>query len=179
MDKPIIKRAFSQPSAWTFKLPAVKELVERYIGDGKGWADPFAGKARYAEFTNDLDPELDTTHHLEAAEFAKQLPSELNGVLFDPPYSYRQISEHYRHLKKKATALDTSYNFYHRVMIELIPKIRVGGHVLSFGWNSAGFGAKHGFEVIEVLMLWHGMHRNDTICTVELRTGFVQPKETT
>ena len=67
----------------------------------------------------------------------------------------------------KATQKDTSYNFYRRAMNAIIPKIKIGGYAISFGWNSNGFGKKYGFEKIEILLVAHGMCHNDTIVTVE------------
>lgn len=163
----VLDRAFATASHWTFQMKPVKQLLARYISDGKGWADPYAGTARLAQFTNDLNPKQDTTHHLEAVDFAQVLPNGLNGVLFDPPYSYRQITEHYREYGRKASAKDTSYNFYRRVQVALAPKIRLGGLAISFGWNSNGFGIGLGFEKLEILLIAHGLHHNDTICVVE------------
>jgi hypothetical protein len=163
----VIHRVFARASQWTFEIKPVRELLQRYVGDGRGWADPYAGKSRLAEWTNDLNPNQQTTHHLEAADFADELPANLNGVLYDPPYSYRQITEHYREYGRTATAKDTSYNFYRRAQIKLAPKIRTGGIVISFGWNSNGFGVGLGFVKREILLIAHGLHHNDTICTVE------------
>lgn len=160
-------RFFATASHATFTIKPVRLFVERYVGDGKGWADPFAGFNSPAQYTNDLNPEAPTQKHVEAKDFVKFVPKRLNGVLFDPPFSYRQISEHYRHLKKKATALDTSYNFYRRVMIAFAPRVKVGGIVLSFGWNTNGFGKGLGFETVEVVVVQHGLHHNDTLCTAE------------
>ena len=39
-----INRAWSMPSRWTFTIPPIAELLARYVGDGKGWIDPFAGE---------------------------------------------------------------------------------------------------------------------------------------
>ena len=136
-----ITREFARASHWTFKIRPVAALLARYVPPGgAGWADPFAGTARLAEFTNDLDPRQATTHHLDAVEFAAQLPNGLQGVLFDPPYSYRQITEHYRAFGRRATAKDTSYNFYRRVQLELAKRMAPGSLAISFGWNSNGFG---------------------------------------
>jgi len=77
------------------------------------------------------------------------------------------VSEHYRMVGRKATSLDTSYNFYHRVMKVLAPKIRRGGYAISFGWNSNGFPKTLGFEKVEVLLVAHAGHHNDTIVTVD------------
>jgi hypothetical protein len=163
----IINRVFATASAHTFTIKPIKELLKRYITSPAGWADPFSGYNSPAEYTNDHNPERPTKYHLEAREFAAIVPMELNGVLFDPPYSYRQVSDHYKVLGKKATQLDTSYNFYARVLDPLGLKLKSGGIAISFGWNTNGFGKKRGFELIEILIVAHGLHHNDTLVTVE------------
>ena len=74
------------PSHHTFKIKPIAELVNRYVGDGIGWIDPFAGENSPAEFTNDMNPEKPAKFHLHAKEFAAQLGGIYKGVLFDPPY---------------------------------------------------------------------------------------------
>ena len=164
----IINRKFALASHATFTIPPIKDLLKKY-NVGIGWVDPFAGYNSPAEWTNDLDDNAPTKAHLEADKFCMELGVflPLKGVLFDPPYSYRQISEHYKAFKKKATALDTSYNFYGRVMDAITPKMPLKSLAISFGWNSNGFGKKRGFEIEEILLVAHGLHHNDTICTVE------------
>ena len=51
-----ISRARAAPSAWTFTIKPIRELVDRYVGNGTGWIDPFAGNNSPAEFTNDQHP---------------------------------------------------------------------------------------------------------------------------
>lgn len=77
------------PNKWTFKIPPITDLIKRYVKTGIGWIDPFAGMNSPAEFTNDLNPEMPTKYHLEAYKFCKNLTGRYNGILFDPPYSYR------------------------------------------------------------------------------------------
>lgn len=48
--------------------------------------------------------------------------------------------------------------------------VKIGGKVITFGWNSGGIGYKYGFEKQRVLLVPHGGWHNDTICTVELKT---------
>jgi len=163
-------RIAAQASKWTFSIGPIKELIDRYVGNGIGWVDPFAGMNSPAEFTNDHNPDCKASYHMEAADFCKMLvpePPGFAGVLFDPPYSYRQVSEHYKVLGKKATPLDTSTQFYSRVMNPICDKIRPGGYAISCGWNSNGFGKHRGFELIEVLLVAHGTHHNDTVVVVE------------
>lgn len=163
----LFNRKFARANHWTFKIKPIGELLERYVGDGKGWVDPFAGTSRVAEITNDMDKKHDTTYNLDAQDFVKKIKGNINGVLFDPPYSYRQISEHYKEVGKKAGYKDTSYNFYRRIIDPLSRKVKLGGYAISLGWNSNGFCKKNGFEIVEILLVAHGLHHNDTIVTVE------------
>ena len=166
-----IDRAWAMPSAWTFTIKPIANLLqdEGAVGLMKQgvWVDPFAGMNSPADITNDLNPKANAQYHLDAIDFAIQLDGMYDGVLFDPPYSYRQISEHYREAGIKASSLDTSSNFYNRVMNALADKIKKGGKAISFGWCSNGFGKNRGFEIVRILLVAHGGHHNDTICTVE------------
>ena len=47
--------------------------------------------------------------------------------------------------------------------------VNIGGKVICFGWNSGGIGQNYGFEMTRVLLVPHGSHHNDTICTVEVK----------
>jgi len=86
-----ISRIWAMPNKWTFTVKPIKKLVDRYVGDGKGWIDPFAGMNSPAEITNDLNPNLNTIYHLDAKDFLKSLSGSLfNGAIFDPPYSPTQ-----------------------------------------------------------------------------------------
>jgi hypothetical protein len=164
----IVTRHTAPPNRWTFTIRPIQELLGRYVGDGIGWVDPFAGLHSPAELTNDLNPAMPTTYHLFADAFCAQVcTGPYSGVLFDPPYSYRQISECYKGFGIKPTALDTSNRFYNKVMNAICDKIMPGGYAISCGWNSNGFGSNRGFAVAEILLVAHGQHHNDTIVTVE------------
>lgn len=98
-------RVWAMPSPWTFSIFPISQLLKKYVGDGKGWIDPFAGKNSPAEIRNDHNPEREAEYHMEAIDFVNVLTGRYNGILFDPPYSFRQISEHYRSLGMKASQL--------------------------------------------------------------------------
>jgi len=154
------------PDKWTFRIKPISQLVRRYVGDGKGWIDPFAGENSPAEITNDLNPERPTTYHLHAKDFALQLEGKYAGVLFDPPYSLRQTKECYESIGYGMSQEDTQ-TFPNNVKDVCASKIQTGGLAICFGWNSGGFGHNLGFELIEVLLVPHGGHHYDTIVTVE------------
>ena len=165
-----LSRHFARASHWTFTIKPIKALLGEYVGFGKGWIDPYAGKNSPAEITNDINQDMPSDYHMDAREFCKMLSGNYVGVLFDPPYSYRQVKEHYEAAGVKPDQYDTSYNFYSRVMNAISPKIQPGGLAISFGWNSNGFGKKRGFEIIEIMLVAHGLHHNDTIVTVERKS---------
>jgi len=163
----LINRKWAMPNKWTFTIYPIKKILENYVGDGKGWIDPFAGKNSPAEITNDLNPKMPTKFHLKALDFAKQLGGEYKGVLFDPPYSGRQVKECYNDLKIDVQRDDTNSFFYWSVKREIAKKIELLGYAISFGWNSNGFGKKLGFKIVEILLIPHGSNHNDTIVTIE------------
>jgi hypothetical protein len=162
----IINRKWAMPSQHTFLIKPISELVKRYVVDGKGWIDPFAGENSPAEITNDLNFKKPTMYHLHAKKFASILPAKYKGVLFDPPYSLRQVKECYDKIGVKLFQEDTQ-RFPQNVKEIIAAKIISDGIAITFGWNSQGFGNNLGFELIEILLVPHGRGHNDTIVTVE------------
>ena len=137
----------------------------------KIWIDPFSGFNSPAHITNDLNPETPTQYHLDAEEFVVRIDG-FDCVLFDPPYSPRQISESYKSFGLEVT-MKTTQNalLYARVRNAIVLKQPYGGISISFGWNSTGFGKSRGYEKIEVMLVNHGAAHNDTIVVVERKIG--------
>ena len=162
-----ITRQWAMPSMHTFTIKPIGELVARYVGDGKGWIDPFAGENSPAEITNDLNPAKPAKYHLHALDFAKMLEGEFEGCLFDPPYSLRQVKECYDQIGCSDFLANDTTHFPYDIKREIAKKIKPNGIVICFGWCSTGFGRKLGFEMIEILLVAHGGWHNDTIVTVE------------
>jgi hypothetical protein len=153
-------RVWSMPDKWTFKIKPISMLIKKYVGDGEGWIDPFAGENSPAELTNDLNPERPTKYHLHAKDFAKTIEGKFKGCLFDPPYSLRQTKECYEGIGYSMTQEDTQ-EFPNNIKRLIAPKIETGGYVICFGWNSGGFGKSLGFKMVEVLLVPHGGHHYD------------------
>lgn len=161
-----IVREWAMPSKHTFLIKPIDKIIKKYVGEGTGWIDPFAGENSPAEITNDMNPNKPAKYHLHAKDFSAQLEGQFNGVLFDPPYSLRQVKECYDEIGVKLFQED-SQRFPQNVKEVIAPKIKSGGLAISFGWNSQGFGKNLGFEIIEILLVAHGRSHNDTICVVE------------
>ena len=155
------------PSMQTFTIEPIRQLICRYVGDGKGWIDPFAGENSPAEITNDLNPEKPAKYHMHALDFAKMLDGTYNGCLFDPPYSLTQVKECYASIGCEDFMSQDASHFPYDIKREIAKRIKPDGIVICCGWNSGGFGKKLGFEMIEILLVPHGRTHNDTIVTVE------------
>lgn len=162
----VIQREWAMPNKHTFKIKPIAKLINKYVGDGINWVDPFAGENSPAEVTNDLNPNKPTMFHRHAKEFSQIIAGDYDGVLFDPPYSLRQVKECYNEIGIELLKED-SQMFPHNIKQALAPKIKNGGIAITFGWNSQGFGKSLGFEIIEILIVNHGRGHNDTIVTVE------------
>ena len=163
-----ISRCWSMPNKWTFTIKPIAELVARYVGDGKGWIDPFAGKNSPAEITNDLDPTIPSQTHLDALSCLRQIHGNYNGCIFDPPYSITQAKECYNwYGAGKLGISPTSMKYWASVKDEMGRLIKYNGIAICCGWSSMGLGKMRGFEMIEILLVSHGGNHYDTIVTVE------------
>ena len=172
-----IKRVWEMPNCKTFSMNCIKDFIcnnIKHLNEGIV-LDPFANehsisnhisyKLKY--ISNDIDKEYDTDFHMDALDFLKQYKdNSIDVVLFDPPYSTRQVSECYTKIGKIVTSLDTSNNFWTRIKSEIQRIVKVDGIVFSFGWNSNGIGEDY-FDKEQILMVAHGGNHNDTICVLE------------
>lgn len=165
----IINRVWAMPSRWTFTIKPIAELLARYVGDGKGWIDPFAGMTSPAEFTNDLNPDMPTGWHLPADKFCALMNDrQFKGILFDPPYSLGQVKQCYESYGLVFSQAEAQmYNA--KLKRHLARLIEQGGCAICCGWNSLGLGKTKGFRIVEILLVPHGRDHNDTIVTVETK----------
>lgn len=93
----IINRIWQMPNKNTFKIKPILDLIHKYAY-GK-IIDPFANNNELATITNDLDTQYNTNYHMDALDFLKMFNDDsVDTVLYDPPYSVRQVSECYKKL---------------------------------------------------------------------------------
>ena len=156
------------PNKNTFDIKCISKLIDKYNNINLLSIDPFANKNKIAKITNDLDKSYNTDFNLDALDFLKQIKSNtIDLVLFDPPYSPRQVSEVYKKLNKSVNWETTQSSFWSKLKNEIFRITKNNAIVISFGWNSNGIGKKRDFEIIEILIVAHGGSHNDTICVVE------------
>lgn len=165
------------PSAHTFTIRPIAELLceEGASGLMKSgiWCDPFCGLNSPADETNDLNPGIPVKYHLPALEFLKKWPdSSFDGVLYDPPYSPRQVKECYDNIDIEGwdKKWDGRSTFWSSTLDECSRILKPGGKLICFGWSSMGAGKSRGFEMTRILLVPHGSRKNDTIITVEQKS---------
>jgi hypothetical protein len=164
----IISKKWSMPNSETFSIKPIRELIDRYKKDGMVIVDPFARNSDIGTITNDLDPETKAMYHKDATDFLRGLSDNIaDMVLYDPPYSARQVSESYKRLGGAVDMQTTQSSYWARQKNEIARITKKGGVVITCAWNSGGIGAGLGFEQQEILLVAHGGWHNDTIVTVE------------
>ena len=168
-----LSRVWDMPNSDTFDVPSIGGFVKKYLMKSQISVDCFSRNKRWTTYTNDLNPNTAAEYHMDAEAFLKMLAAQgvrCDLAILDPPYSPRQISECYQEAGIKCGMKETqNAALYSRVKNALAEVLTDDAIVLSFGWNSAGMGQKHGFEIIEGLLVCHGSAHNDTICLAERR----------
>lgn len=163
------------PNHLTFEMKPVKDLLSSLNVESKKsnyglTIDPFANrKHSYADITNDINPKNNTHFNLCASDFLDKFRDKtVSCVLFDPPYSLRQLKECYDDIGASLTQKHTQ-TFFSDIKDKIANIIEPGGLVISFGWSSVGMGKNRGFIKEKIILLTHGGMHNDTIITVERR----------
>lgn len=170
-----INRTWEMPNSITFSIQNIKNLILKYANEGMVVIDPFAngGNIRYSllkstYISNDLNEKYNTDYHMEALDFLKMQPSDFADlILYDPPYSPRQVKEVYEGVGIELFAENTQMSYWSKQKDEIARILKIGGICISFGWNSNGIGKGRGFEIQEILLVAHGGSKNDTICVVD------------
>ena len=143
-----IERVWAMHNHKTFDIKPIKKLISDELGSS--YTDVFPHP-----------------YDRDALEMMKELESNsVKNLAFDPVYSLRQLKEMYNNKGNSLTQHETKY-YWKDLREEIARVIKINGKVISFGWNSIGIGKTRGFDITRILLVCHGGHHNDTICTVE------------
>ena len=160
-----IERSWGQPNRHTFLIAPIKKILAEELTEGT-WLDPFSGFNSPATITNDINPEAPAMFHEDALVWLKGQSSEgVDGILYDPPYSFYQAKTVYENFGSDKMSMNMGY--WAACKDEIARIIKPGGKVLCFGWNSMGISKGRGFEMVRIILIPHGGSRNDTIVTIE------------
>lgn len=171
----IMNRIWDMPNSNTFEVPSIGAFVKKYLRQSKVSIDPFARNCGWATYTNDLNPDTSAQYHMDALDFLKKMRDDRivpDLVIFDPPYSPRQIKEVY-----DSVGLTMNGNTAHKtagwkdekdVISSIMP---IGSVFLHFGWHTNGMGLSRNFAIEEILLVAHGAAHCDTICMAERKVA--------
>ena len=160
---------WSMPNHLTFNIKPINQLLCEVclpIGN-KIILDPFSNRNHgFATNYNDINP-ANYGSNMDALEWLKDFDSyTADVVLFDPPYSLRQLKECYEGIGLSLTQEMTQY-YFSDLKKEISRVLKPGGVCVSFGWNTNGIGKKLGFEKEKILIVQHGGVHNDTLVLIE------------
>jgi len=145
-----IVRVWAMPDKRTFQIKPIKDLINKEKDNGL-WIDPFP-----------------YPYSKDALLFLGEFQDEsVDGVLFDPPYSPRQLKECYDN--QGMVLHDTKSSVWASWKDEIARVLKPRGKVLSFGWSTNGLGKSRGFRMDNIMLVAHGGNHNDTIVTVEIK----------
>lgn len=165
-----INRTWAMPNKNTFSIKPIRELFEKYKPTSVNAIiiDPFANTNKLGRITNDIDPQYETDYNYDAIDFLRMFSTKsVDMVIYDPPFSPRQVSECYKKLGKTVNMQTTQASYWSDQKEEISRIVKKDGIVISCGWNSGGIGKKYGFETQEILLVAHGGWHNDTIVVVD------------
>jgi hypothetical protein len=158
------------PDKNTFNIKPIRQIIHKYTSDCEVIIDPFANTSSIATITNDLCQDYETNYHMDALDFLKTFGDKsVDAVLYDPPYSLRQISECYKSVGIRTTSEMMQSSWRSKQLDEIARIVKPRGKVPCFGWNSSGVGKARDFELVEILLVAHGGSHNDTIVTVDTK----------
>lgn len=157
------------PNKYTFAIPCVRYFINKYTLGKEIIVNPMCGETGLGNFTNDLNPKINADKHLDALEYLQSFENSFADVLlFDPPFSSRQAMESYQSVGLENFCKNNGW--YAKLRDQAGRVTKMGGVVISCGWNSNGLGMKRGFEIDDILLVAHGSSHNDTIVVAEIKT---------
>lgn len=168
--QPLFSRIWAMPNKNTFDIKPIKSFVEKYWSKDIISVDPFARNTNYATYKNDLNPDTNAEYHLHANDFIQELIAKgikADLVFFDPPYSPHQTKECYSGFGIDMKYEDDARHGWSKTRVSISEILKPNGIVLNFGWDTIGMGKKRGMEIIEIMLVSHGIGHNDTICMAE------------
>jgi hypothetical protein len=153
-------------SADTHRTPWFKRIWSWMEGEGydlSAVADPFARNCRLGLYRNDLNPDTEAEHNLEADVFLRDLmPRHISGVIFDPPFSARMADDNYDGFGVNLYATDGA--LLSRTCRAAMRATVHGGWFLKFGYNT---NPPHpAYEMVKLWLINKGGKRNDTLVSL-------------
>jgi len=144
---PQFEHVFAMPNKRTFQIKPIARLLKE---EANGII---------------LDP-FPYPYNQDALEILRKLADNYcDTLLFDPPYSQRQLKECYENQGLAYHDDMGNSGYWTKLQREASRVVKPGGKVIKFGWNSGRI--FKGWKIMRIMLVCHGHHHNDTICTVQ------------
>lgn len=132
--------------------------------------DPFSRSCTWANITNDINPEFNTTYNLDALEFSNILIDKneiARIILFDPPFSFSQAE---RYIEGEMVNIYTNPSYVSEISKKLCSIIEPNGYFIKLGYNSTR--PSKNMSLVELMNVNFGGQRNDVIVSVWKNTQY-------
>lgn len=131
--------------------------------------DPFARNCKWADITNDLNPNTEAKYHLDVIEFLELVlknhgERSVKCLLFDPPFS---SSQYQKYAKDNPLQLSNIYSTPGKIksIFKLVEKlIMPGGVIVKLGYNTTR--PIKGYELNYLSITCFGGNHNDVMCSI-------------
>lgn len=146
-------------------MPKVKIWLEQLCYGPYKTLNIFAGETllNINEYRNDINCDMPAKWHYDANKLAKYFRNKgikFDNVILDPPYNWRKAKEKYG---------NKMIGNYPLLKDDLKHIIKIGGKVISFGYDTVGMSESRGFKKVEVLIVCHSGDFHDTLGLVEIK----------
>lgn len=131
--------------------------------------DPFARNCKWADITNDINPETEATYHLDAKEFL-DLVLEKHGcnsvkcLIFDPPFSSRQYEKYEKGSPQELVNIYSSPGKIAEIFQVVRKLIKPNGIIIKLGYNTSR--PILDYELTYLSTTNFGGNRNDVLTTI-------------
>lgn len=168
-----------------FSNPHIRKILDKFINqkmfetDGDAiMIDPFARASftnDYPNFiTNDLNRNFKTDYNFEFKDFCslwdESVCAPIDLVLFDPPYSLRQLKDCYENIGHDLPLWQTQRPWNDG--LDLLAKwMAPRALFISLGWNTQGMGTARGFQKLAIYNFEQsgGAPRHNIQLTIEVK----------
>ena len=149
----ILERVFGRPSHRTFSIPPIAKLIKEESRSCDDIIEPFPYQSKQDVF-----------------DYLDKIPDEsADMALVDPPYTKRQVSDHYKEQGVKVSGWHTSSGWTAKVKREIARKIKPNGKSITFGYNSNGLGKINGMWPYRILIVHSAGDHYDLLCTCDIK----------
>jgi hypothetical protein len=131
--------------------------------------DPFARNCKWADITNDLNPNTKAKYHLDAKDFLMMIlekygANSVKCLIFDPPFSNSQYKKYEKTSQKELINIYSTSGKVKEIFEIAQKLISPGGIIIKLGYNTTK--PIFDYEMTYLSITNFGGNRNDVLTTI-------------